>query len=70
MAPTCTESSGSDFGGGLGGLLLGEGDLERVRGGQLEALERVLAHPRLPCESGLFRTVHLSRHKWPGGLVN
>ena len=22
------------------------------------------------CESGPLRAVHLSRHKWPGGLVN
>ena len=25
--------------------------------------------PFIECESGLRRVVHLSRHKWPGGLV-
>ena len=23
-----------------------------------------------PCESGPIRAVHMSRHEWPGGLVN
>ena len=27
-------------------------------------------HPKPQPESGPLRAVHLSRHKWPGGLVN
>ena len=52
------------------GLAVGE----RVSGRAVDLrnlhVHQPLQLPLLVCESGRLRAVHLSRHKWPGRLVN